>query len=377
MKHKRSRRSRKKPPRIRRRTAPGAGPGVVCVPAEAARPRIQVIKYSATELIEEEITDAAQVRRYLDDAAVTWINVDGLGDAATLTRLAEIFGLHELAMEDVVNVHQRAKVEEYEQHLFIVIRMVTVKEHVHSEQLSIFLGQHFVVTFLEDPGDCLDPVRQRLRQSRGRLRQAGADYLVYALIDAVIDAYFPVVDEFGERMELLDAEVSSGHAPGLMASLHDVRGDLLLLRRIVRPLRDALVRLMPDPHALFSEETQFHLRDCYDHTVQLMDLLDTYREMCSDLRDFYLSTVSNRLNEIMKVLTIISTIFIPLSFIAGVYGMNFNTALPGNMPELNWPYGYVYAWALMLLVATGLLIFIWKRRWLSDGSERPSSNGSS
>jgi magnesium transporter len=273
----------------------------------------------------------------------------------------------------VVNVHQRAKVEEYGDHLYIVLRMVGPGEHLETEQLSLFLGRNFVLTFQERPGDCFEPVRARLRHSRGRMRDTGADYLAYALIDAIVDAYFPVVDDCGERLEELDEQMSAGHSHDAMAVLHHLRGELMLLRRAIRPLRDELVNLMPDPNALIRPETQFYLRDCYDHTVQLIDLLDTYRELCSDLRDFHLSAVSNRMNEIMKVLTIIATLFMPLSFIAGVYGMNFNTALPGNMPELNWPYGYVLSLGLMLLVAGGMVAFFWRRGWLggNDDDVRP------
>lgn len=350
---------------MRRLTAPGTPPGVLKVAADAPRPTIRVIKYNESELLEEDAQEAERIRDFLDDESVTWVDVSGLGDVETLHTIGEVFALHKLALEDVVNVHQRSKVEEFGDHLFIVLRMVSRDEHLQSEQLSMFLGKNFVLTIQEHHGECLDPVRERLRQARGRVRQAGADYLAYALIDAVIDAYFPVVDEYGDRIERLDELLSTGHPPHLMDALHNVRTDLMTLRRAIRPLRDALVLLMPDPHSLISDETQFHLRDCYDHTVQLMDLLDTYRELCADLRDYYMSTVNNRMNEIMKVLTIIATIFIPLSFIAGIYGMNFNTSQPGNMPELNWPYGYLFALLIMGAVGLGLLGFIWRKGWLS------------
>lgn len=355
-------------------------PGTLRVPPGASPPAIHVIKYTASEFLEADVQDVHRVREYLSDGAVTWVNVDGLGDVGTLQHLSEIFGLHGLALEDVMSVHQRAKVEEYGDHLFIVLRMVSLREHLESEQLSMFLGKNFVLTFQKRSGDCLDPVRDRLRQARGRIRQAGADYLAYSLIDAVVDAYFPVVDEYGERMEQLDEQVATGHSPHFMEALHTVRLDLMTLRRAIRPLRDALILLMPDPHSLISDETQFHLRDCYDHTIQLMDLLDTYREMCSDLRDYYMSALNNRMNEVIKVLTIIATIFIPLSFIAGIYGMNFNTAHPANMPELNWPYGYVFALLLMGVVGLGLLWFIWRKGWLASGNgmiDRSDQNNNS
>lgn len=362
---KKSKRRRRRLPHIRRLTAPGTPPGTVRTPLAAPPPRIRRIRYSAEEFLEEEVTDLPRLPWSPADQAVTWLNVDGLGDAATIEALGAMFGLHRLALEDVVNLHQRAKVEEYGEHLYIVLRMVSPGRPLETEQLSLFLGRNFVLTFQERPGDCLEPVRERLRQSRGRMRETAADYLAYAIIDAVLDAYFPVVDDCGERLEELDERMSVEHFPEAMSVLHHVRGDLMLLRRAIRPLRDALVRLTPDPHALFRPETQLYLRDCFDHTVQLIDLLDTYREMCGDLRDFHLSAVSNRMNEIMKVLTIIATVFMPLSFIAGIYGMNFNTEIPGNMPELNWRYGYVLSLGVMLAVALSLVAFFWRRGWLS------------
>ncbi len=361
-------RRRSRPPRIRRLTPPGATPGTVQVRSDAPRPAIHVIKYTADRLEEEDLDDVRRVRPFLDDTSVTWVNVDGLGDIETLRRLSEIFGLHDLAMEDVVNVHQRAKVEEYGDHLFIVLRMVYRGEHPESEQLSMFVGKNFVLTIQEHTADCLEPVRERLRRARGQVRRAGADYLAYALIDAVVDAYFPVVDGYGERMERLDEQLSIGQSSRFAEALHEVRADLLLLRRVIRPLRDALALLMPDPHSLITQDTQFHLRDCFDHVVQVLDLLDTYRLMCSDLREFYMSAVNNRMNEVMKVLTIIATIFIPLSFITGIYGMNFNTQLPANMPELNWPYGYLLTLLVIAGVGLSLLVFIWRKGWLT-GSE--------
>ena len=256
--------------------------------------------------------------------------------------------------------------------LLIVTRLVAlIAEHLESEQISIFLGKNFVVTFQQRSGDCFDPVRERIRTSRGRIREAGADYLAYALIDAVIDTYFPVVEQFADHLDDLDEEVATRQTPTVTDRIHGVRNDLLLLRRSVWPHRDALNELVRDQHPLITDETRVFLRDCYDHTVQLIDLLEVYREMCADLRDYYLSLVSNRMNDVMKVLTIIATIFIPLSFVAGLYGMNFNTALPGNMPELNWPYGYVGAISVMVVIALGMLIYFWRRGWIGPTKPPP------
>ncbi len=370
MTRRRTRHNRRKTPRITRQTPPGSSPGTLHPHPEFAAPSLQLIQYDSDRFVEQTPSSMDQLCEQLDDSLIRWINVSGLGDVGQLTQLQARFGLHALALEDVINHHQRAKVEVYDDHLFIVIWVVMKAEPedghpVTFEQLSIFLGNNYVLTLQERPIDCLEPVRERLRNGYSRTRQFGADFLAYSLIDAVIDSYFPIVDEYGEVIEDLDEQISTGTPTHFMSRLHDLRGDLMNLRRAIRPLRDALVHLMPDPHSLFTAQTQFYLRDCYDHTVQLMDLLDTYREMGSDLREYYMSTVSNRMNEVMKVLTIIATIFIPLSFIAGVYGMNFNPRRPGNMPELNWPYGYVYAWLVMIAVASGLIYFIWRRGWLT------------
>lgn len=360
---------RRKPPRIKKHSAPGSLPGTIHAPIDAERSSTHVIKYTASNIEEIEVSNIADIKAMVNSQSVSWVNVDGLGDPETFHQLSKLFGLHQLALEDVVNDHQRPKVESYHDHLFIVLRMVELKEYLESEQVSIFLGKNFVLTIQERAGDCFDPVRQRIRQSKGRIREAGADYLTYAIIDAIIDGYFPVVDSYGERMEELDEKITAGHSSNTMEVIHNLRSNLMALRRSIRPLRDALNQLKPDGESLFGKETHFYLRDCYDHTIQLIDLLDNYRELCANLRDYHMSIVSNRMNEVMKVLTITGTIFIPLTFIAGIYGMNFNTQLPGNMPELNWPYGYVFAWLLMLITGLGLLGFVWRKGWLSSESD--------
>jgi magnesium transporter len=295
--------------------------------------------------------------------------VDGLGDATTIKTLGERFDLHTLALEDVVNVHQRPKVEPFEKHLFIVARMVRPGEQVDTEQISLFVGERYVLTFQESGGDCLEPVRERIRKSSGRVRKVGADYLAYALLDAVVDSYFPVVELYADELERLDEQMESRHDLQINSRIHNVQNDLLMLRRAIRPHRDAVNQLIRDGHPLIQEETKVFLRDCHDHTVQLSDLLDVYRETCGDLRDYRLSVVSGHMNEIMKVLTIIATIFMPLGFIAGVYGMNFDPKLPGNMPELTWPYGYVFALLLMSLSVAGMVSFFWWKGWIGP-SER-------
>ena len=329
--------------------------------------------YGEKELVEATLDDPAELRDYLARWPVTWVDVDGLGDVKQVESIAEVLGLHPLALEDVFNNYQRSKVEQYEDYKFIVVRMADVEDgQLVTEQLSLFLSPKFVATFQERPGgDCLGPIRERLRQGRGRIRGAGTDYLAYALVDAVIDHYFPLVEGYGDELEKLEVEVLAKPSKTTPQRILGARHDLMQFRRAVWPLREALNALQHDETELISKETRVYLRDCYDHTIQLIDMIETYREIGNGLMDVYLSSVSNRMNEIMKVLTVIATIFIPLTFVTSVYGMNFDqTRSPWNMPELRWRYGYPAAWGLMILIALGLLAFFWHKGWLS-GDEAP------
>ena len=352
---------------VRRRTPPGASPGTILPDPKSPRPVIRVLAYDEARCTEKRIDRVEQISALLPEWPVVWINVDGLGDAATIEKLGKMFNLHRLTLEDVVNVHQRAKVEQYDDYLFIVGRMALVHDgKLATEQVAMFLGKNWVLTFQERAGDCFDPVRERIRKQRGRIRSAVTDYLTYALLDAVVDSYFPVLELYGEKLAALEDEVMAHADRETVRQIHEVRGDLLVLRRGIWPHREALAALARDENPLISAETRVYLRDCYDHTIQIIDLLEGDRELCSDLRDYYLSTISNRMNEVMKVLTIIATIFIPLSFIAGVYGMNFDPAASRwNMPELKWAFGYPFALGLMAAVAGALLIYFWRKGWLS------------
>jgi len=352
---------------IRRRTKPGEAPGTVTVDPQSRPPVIRITAYDATRIVERPIDQIEQVREYLDHWPVIWVEVDGLGSAAAIEGLGAIFKLHRLALEDVVNAHQRPKVETYDQHLFIVARMVSWHGKLETEQLSLFLGKNFVVTFqeLDHPGDCLDPLRQRLRDGRGLIRTGGPGYLAYALLDTVVDAYFPILETYGERLEQIEAEVIEGGSAEVVHQIHDIKHDLLLLRRAIWPQREAVNQLVRDHCAFINDETRVYLRDCYDHTVQLIDLVETFRELGTDLRDFYLSAVSNRMNVTMRLLTVISTIFIPLTFLAGIYGMNFDpNSSPWNMPELRWRYGYPAVLAAMAVIGGALLAYFWRAGWL-------------
>jgi magnesium transporter len=334
-----------------------------------AAPVMHVVAYHGDDFIEKQLAAPEEVVELLDSWPVTWLNVAGLGDADLLAGLGRIFGLHPLALEDVSNLHQRAKAEQYGEQLFIVARMAERAATLETEQLSIFVGKNFVLTFLEDPGDCFESVRTRLRGG-GRLRESGPGYLAYSLLDSVIDAYFPVVESYAERLDRLEDRVVARPNRRAIAEIHAAKHDLRTLRRIVWPLREAVNSLVRDPSPLVDDDTRVHLRDCYDHLVQIIDLVETYRELGSDLTDLYLSSLSNRMNEVMKVLTVIATIFMPLSFITGLYGMNFHTERSGwNMPELDWPYGYPFALSLMALVALGMLGYFRRKGWLGNGEK--------
>jgi magnesium transporter len=349
-----------------KRAAPGSMPGTIIVDPAAPKPVVRVTAYGPDSLVEELVRDLKQLPKYLEEYPVTWVDVVGLGDAKTLEEIGKIFDLHPLALEDAAHADQRAKVEEYgEQLLFIIARVVKAKERLHSEQVSLFVGKNFVISFQERESGDFSPLKERLRIARGRIRHAGADYLAYAILDAVIDSYFPILEEFGERLDELDDDLNSRTAARVISKIHDARSELILLRRTMWPHREAVNQLIRDPQHLIGDETRIYLRDCYDNIVQAIELLETYRELCADLRDECLSFISNRLNEIMKVLTIIATIFMPLSFVASLYGMNFNTgASRWNMPELNWPFGYPLVLAIMIAITVVMLFFFHRRGWL-------------
>jgi magnesium transporter len=350
-----------------RRTMPGAPPGSIVVDPQAPKPVITVIAYGAEKIREEKPEDPGMITPLLGQYPVLWINVAGLGDASVIDRMGVTFQLHRLALEDVVNTHQRAKVEHYPNSIFVVGRMVESAERIETDQLSLFLGKDFVLTFQETPGDCFDPVRERIRKGGGTLRLSGPDYLAYALIDAFVDNYFPILETYGEKLESMEELVVSHPDPGLISQIHEVKRDLLTLRRAIWPLREAINSLVREPVPLIAAETRIYLRDCYDHTIQIIDLLENYRDVASGLMEVYLSSMSNRLNEVMKILTMFTALFIPMSLIAGIYGMNFNTqASRLNMPELNWYFGYPFALGLMVVIALVLLLFFRRKGWLGN-----------
>ena len=349
----------------RRRTPPGSAPGTLLADPEAAGTSIHVIGYGRDGLDEHNLVGIEAVAAMRGRWPVLWVDVVGLGDIAVVRRLGEMFGLHPLQLEDIVNVHQRAKTELYENNLFVVSRMAGDGEHFDSEQFSMVFGDGWVLTFQERVGDCFEPLRTRLRRGGGRVRELGADYLAYALLDSLVDAYFPVLERFGDRVEDLEEAVIADPATSHAAEIHALRRELLAVRRALWPQRDMLAALLREESRFVTDATRIFLRDCHDHVVQAIDMVETLRDVVTGLLDIYLSSISARMNDVMRVLTVIATLFIPLTFVAGVYGMNFsNPDSPWAMPELHWYYGYPLALALMAAMAVLMLAWFRRRRWL-------------
>lgn len=350
---------------------PGTTPGKLNVRADAPPADLVLIDYNCDRSERINIKDPTIIGKYLETHTVSWIDVSGLGNQATWDALNGIFNLHPLLVEDVVNVPQRPKIEHYQDQLLIIAIMVVLNPNrtgFSKEQVSLVLGKNYLLTVQEEPEeDCFHGVRNRIECGRGIIRKQGADYLAYCLLDAIVDGYFPVLEYYGELIEDLEEEVMNQPDRSTLQKIYKIRRELLTIRRAIWPQRDAINSLIRDGSDLISHEVQIYLRDCYDHTVQVMDMVETYRELSTGLMDVYLSAVSNKMNEIMKLLTVISAIFIPLTFIAGVYGMNFDREKsPLNMPELGWYWGYPACLGVMAIVAGCLVWFFWKRGWFKS-----------
>ncbi|MFI5248036.1 MAG: magnesium/cobalt transporter CorA [Nitrospirales bacterium] len=321
---------------------------------------ITVFNYAGTRCNERQDPSLDVVAPPTDES-VTWVDVGGVHKMEVLESFGKQFQLHPLLLEDIANTDQRPKLDDYETYLFLVMKMLSVtdRQDIVVEQVSLVLGRNFVLSFQENGTDVFKPVRDRLRGGKGRLRQSGADYLLYTLVDAIVDQYFVVLEVLGEKIEALQDLVVSDPKPETLRQMHALKRQLLFLRRAVWPLREATNNLSRSECPLLQESTKVFFRDVYDHVVQIVDTIETLREMVSASLDIYLSSISYRLNAVMKVLTIITTIFMPLTFIVGVYGMNFE-----HMPELQWEWGYPAVWALMVLVGVGMLLLFRKKRWL-------------
>jgi magnesium transporter len=350
--------------RSSRRLKVGRAPGTPIFIGEQHLDQVQItaISYGEQAFDEHGIITLAELVRYPLPGRVTWLNVNGLHDAPAIEAIGSQFGLHPLTIEDILNTNQRPKIEEYDRLLYLVLKVVTPNQspgEIETEQLSLVLGEDFVLSFQERESGVLETVRTRLRNGRGKIRQRGPDYLAYALMDAVIDQYFITLEQFGEFIEELEDTVTAAPERGHIAEIHRLKRNMLTLRRASWPLREELARLEKDDSGLVANGTRIYLRDLYDHTIQIIDSIETNRDILSGMHDIYLSGISNRMTEIMKVLTVIATIFIPLTFIAGVYGMNFE-----HMPELTWRWGYFAILGFMGTLAAGMLAWFRVQRWI-------------
>ena len=354
---------------------PGSTPGTLSIEADAVPPKMVLIEYDAQRLNRRRIKNPEECQSYLESEAVTWVDVAGLGSEPILKRLGEVFQLHPLVLEDIVNVPQRPKVEIYEDRVLIIAWMVMLNPEERgffTEQVSFVLDHSYLLTVQEEPEyDCFAAVRDRIRSKKANLRKQGTDFLTYALLDAIVDGFFPVLEEYGEYIEELEEEVINQPSQQTLENIYQIRRELIALRRAIWPQRNAINKLIQssqqDNQDLIGQDVQIYLRDCYDHAIQVLDLVEAYRELTSGLMDVYLSAISNKTNEVMKILAVVSTIFIPLTFVAGVYGMNFNPEIsPWNMPELNWYWGYPAVLGVMLAIAGGMVFFFYRLGWFGD-----------
>jgi magnesium transporter len=358
---------------IERRCPPvGARPGTLAIPADSFPPRIFLFDYSQEREVEQRVEDLSELEPYAETDTTTWIAVQGMGDEAALWRIAEIFGIHALALEDAVNIPQRAKAELYDDHLLVIARTPLIEDgKLDVPQVCFLLGSHYLITFQDRYFGFFDPVRERIRAGIGPIRSSGPDYLAYALIDALVDRYFPVVEDLSQEMDEIEDRVLAEPAPEDLVRLHQLRRDIAVLRRVAWPQRESINDLVRSSSPFVSEAVRMHLRDTHDHISQIAGRVDFCREVAVGLMDMYLSNLSHRQNEIMKVLTIMASIFIPLTFIAGIYGMNFE-----YMPELRRPSAYFVVLAAMLAVALTMIGYFRHRRWLGGSAGGRRSAGS-
>ncbi|MEJ2627511.1 MAG: magnesium/cobalt transporter CorA [bacterium] len=342
----------------------GQAPGSVIYTGTKRKkpPKITVFDYSPTTVMERVCSSVEETFSYRDTKSVTWINIDGIHKIDIIKKIGKHFNLHPLILEDIVNTDHRPKIEDLEKFLFIILRMYVNNSSVtnfDSEQVSIIITKNCVISFQEQPGDLFDPIRERIRTGKGKLRSMGADYLAYTLIDAVVDNFFFVLEKTGELTENLEKEVIETPVPEVMHKLHSLKQNFLFLRKSVWPLREVITKLQHMESNLMTSSTTMYLNDVYDHTLQIIDMVETMRDIITGLLDMYLSNVSNKMNEVMKVLTIIATIFIPLTFIAGIYGMNF-----AYMPELQYKWGYFIVLGVMGLIMIAMIWFFRRKKWL-------------
>ncbi len=325
--------------------------------------RITIIDYNEEILREKEAKTVEECFPFKDEPTVTWINIDGLHQVDIIEKIGNYFEVHPLLLEDILNTEQRPKMEDFDDYIFIVLKMLECKSEknwiLSSEQMSLIIGKNFVISFQESEGDIFDPIRERIRNGKGKIRKMGPDYLAYSLMDAIVDGYFIILEKLGEKIEDIEDELMTNPTPETLKVIHRLKRDMIYLRKSVWPFREVISNLERGESKLIEKTTSIYLRDIYDHTIQVIDTIETFRDMLSGMLDIYLSSISNRMNEIMKVLTIIATIFIPLTFLVGVYGMNFK-----YMPELELPWSYPALWFFMITLSISMLVYFKKRKWI-------------
>jgi len=342
----------------------GLAPGELIHIGEKKTDKIKVtlIDYNEQNFQEKEITNIEECFPFKDIKTVTWINIDGLHDIGTIEKIGNCYDIHPLVLEDILNTDQRPKIEDFESYIFFVLKMLYLDEktnEIHAEQVSLILGQNYVISFQESIGDVFDSIRNRIRNSKGRIRKMSNDYLAYCLIDAIVDNYFTILEKTGEKIESIEEKLISNPIPETLQTIYNLKRGIIFLRKSVWPLREVISGLQRSESKLINKTTNIYLRDVYDHTIQVIDSVETYRDMTSGMLDIYMSSVSNKMNEVMKVLTIFAAIFIPLTFIAGIYGMNFH-----YMPELSIKWAYPVLWIVIIIVTISLLAFFKHKKWL-------------
>jgi magnesium transporter len=341
----------------------GLPPGTLVHIGESAggKTRISLVDYSEENIVEKEITSISEAVPYRDTESVTWININGVQDLSVVEDVGRQFCIHPLLLEDIVSTEQRPKLEDYGEFVFIVLKRLGYDEEnyeVTVEQISIILGENLLISFQESE-DFLAPLRERIKIGKGRMRKMGADYLAYSIMDAVVDSYFIILEKLGERIEMMEDQLVAEPDRATLKEIHKLKQEMVFLRRSVWPLREVIGALERGESTLVTLSASVYLRDLYDHTVQAIETTEAYRDILGGMLDIYLSSVSNRMNEVMKVLTIIATIFMPLSFFAGVYGMNFE-----HFPEITWRYGYLFFWLIIIIVFSTMLLYFRRRKWL-------------
>jgi len=342
----------------------GLPPGTLVQVEEkkAEKAKISLIDYDEAQFQEKEVATIEECFPFKDKPSVTWINIDGVYQVEVIEKIGAHFGIHSLILEDIMHTVQRPKMEDFEDYIFVVVRMIYYddkKNDIEAEQVSIILGTNFVISFQEKEGDVFDHVRERIRRNKGRIRKMKADYLAYALLDTIVDHYFIVLEKLGEKIEGMEEELVTNPTPVTLQTIHTLKRELIFLRKSIWPLREVISVLERGELSLIHESTGIYLRDVYDHTIQVVDTIETFRDMVSGMLDIYLSSISNKMNEVMKVLTIIATIFIPLTFVAGLYGMNFK-----YIPELEWHWGYFAVLFVMVIIGFGMVMYFRNKKWL-------------